>query len=102
VRSTRIPPEASSDPAGRILDPRHDGEPRPRTFADWLVSPSFLPIVTAVWFVTVQLVLVYVVVGFSMEELLEIGLRRDNDSNRSARPDEVLTNHSAGILQITR
>ena len=68
---------------------------------DRLVWLSLLPIATAVWFVTVQFVLVYVMVGFSMEELLEIGLRRNSDSDRSARPDEVLTNHRRTMSEVS-
>jgi len=98
---TRIRPAASSDPDGRILDHYHDSEPRPQTFLDWLVWLSLLPIVMAVWFVTVQFVLVYVVVGFSMEELLEIGLRRNSDSDRSARRDEVLTKHRRTTSEVS-
>jgi hypothetical protein len=46
----------------------------------WL---ALWPIVTLGWIVAAQFVLIYVAVGFMMEVLLGIRLRRSDDSDRT-------------------
>jgi len=56
-------------------------EPRPQSLVDWLVWLALWPIVTLGWLVAAQFVLIYVAVGFMMEVLLGIRLRRSDDSD---------------------
>ena len=71
------------DPA---TDPAGDSEPRPETIIDWLVWLALWPVVTVAWLVTVPFVLLYVAVGFTLEVLLGIRLRRSNDSDGPEPP----------------
>ena len=64
------------DPA---TDPARDSEPRPETIIDWLVWLGLWPVVTVAWVVTVPFVLLYVAVGFTLEVLFGIRLRRSDD-----------------------
>ncbi len=75
-----MPLAASGDIDGRILKDRHDSEPRPETFLDWLVWLTLWPIVTVAWLVSVPFVLGYVAVGFITEVIFGIRLRGSNDS----------------------
>jgi hypothetical protein len=84
---TRKPPPATSTEADRpIADDGDDSEPRPETALDWLVWLALWPIVTVAWLVAVPFVLLYVAVGFTIEALFGIRLRRRNDSDGSDRP----------------
>ncbi len=58
-----------------------DTKPRPQTIIDWLVWLALWPAVMVAWLVTVPFVLLYVGVGFTVEVLLGIRLRRGDDSD---------------------
>ena len=77
----RIPQEASRDIDGRSLKDRHDSEPRPETFLDWLVWLTRWPIVTVAWLVSVPFVLAYVAVGFLTDVIFGVRLRGSDDSD---------------------
>jgi hypothetical protein len=78
---TRIPQAASRDIDGRILETRHDNEPRPKTVLDWLVWLALWPTVTVAWLVSVPFVRGYVAVAFLTEVIFGIRLRDSNDSD---------------------
>jgi len=63
------------------IDPCPESEPRPQAIIDWLVWLTLWPIVTVAWLVAVPFVLLYVAVGFMMDALFGIRLRRSDDSD---------------------
>ena len=71
------------DPA---TEPDRDSEPRPETIIDWLVWLVLWPAVTVAWLVAVPFVLLYVAVGFTVEVLFGIRLRRSDDADGPEPP----------------
>ena len=61
-------------------EPSHDSEPRPQTAIDWLVWLALCQLVALAWLVVLPFVLLYVAVGFIVEVLFRIRLRRSDDS----------------------
>ena len=67
-------------------EPARESEPRPETIIDWLVWLALWPVVTVAWLVTVPFVLLYVAVGFTLEVLFGIRLRRSDDADKPEPP----------------
>jgi len=67
-------------------EPDRDSEPRPRTIIDWLVWLALWPVVTVAWLVAVPFALLCVAVGFTVEVLSGIRLRRGDDSDGPEPP----------------
>ncbi len=82
----RNSPAVSGNCDDPVLDHRRYSEPRPQTLVDWLVWLALWPIVTVAWLVVVPFVLTYVAIGFIMEVLFGIRLRRGDDSDGTDSP----------------
>ena len=67
-------------------DPAGASEPRPETIIDWLVCLALWPVVRVAWLVAVPFVPLYVAVGFTLEVLFGIRLRRSDDADGPEPP----------------